>query len=118
MNPQTVRFLVNFCLQHLQQYGLLSIHLIGSRARGSYRPNSDHDFIAVIDNNAPSEVETGGTTWIQIYNFLDNARRQKGLDGIDLFVKHEASFIAASQNSTFSPNPAHDAATYGIQVYP
>jgi predicted nucleotidyltransferase len=39
-------------------YHPCAIYLFGSRARGDYRPRSDHDLLVVVSNSAPKELQS------------------------------------------------------------
>ena len=110
-DPAIVKFVLAFCRQNLKNYGVNAIYLFGSRARGTQRPNSDHDFLVVVSDNAPPEITTGGTLHSAIFDQLNTARYRAGLGEIDLVILR-ASFFAARRNEpgTF----ANAAATEGI----
>ena len=115
MDQPTIDFVKHFCLTNVK-CGIEALYLIGSQAKGTARPNSDHDFIAVISDTCPQDLATGGIGWTKLYNKLDARRRELGLRPIDLFLKHATSFVSASAGQTAHVNPAHDATTYGIKV--
>ncbi|WP_456360033.1 nucleotidyltransferase domain-containing protein [Xanthomonas arboricola] len=115
MDQPTIDFVKQFCTTNIT-CGLKQLYLIGSQAKGTARPNSDHDFIAVISDDCPSDLATGRALWTNLYNKLDAERRKRGLGPIDLFIKHSISYASASSQQGNFPNPAYDAVTYGIKV--
>lgn len=86
----TMRFVLNYLYSNLP--GFRTLHLIGSRATGvrsngtSVREQSDHDFIAVIDDDTSDEFVTGQSGWSRFFNALNAERFRAGLGGIDLFI--------------------------------
>lgn len=112
--PETVQFVIEYCKENLGQYGLSHLYLFGSRAYGSPRDNSDHDFAAVVSDAAPAEVSTGRAIHTQIFGHLNRERIRAGLKGIDLLIFRQSYFLAtADEDGTF----AHAAATRGIVLY-
>lgn len=112
-DPTTVTFVKNFCQAHLVKYGLSALYLIGSRANGNPRPNSDHDFLAVVSDSAPPEITTGDTLHTKIFNQLNSERTRAGLQGIDLVIQRSSHHATSSQSpGTF----ANAAATKGMSL--
>lgn len=112
-NSATLSFVVDYCKQHLGTYGFSALYLIGSRAYGTPRPNSDHDFIAVVNDCAPQGVITGGELHLKIFDAFDKARRQAGLSAIDLLITRHSDFqCQVTRMGTF----AHAAITKGHKV--
>lgn len=52
-DKKTVDFVVKFCTTNLAEFQLEKIVLMGSRASGNPRTNSDHDFMAIVGDTAP-----------------------------------------------------------------
>lgn len=74
----------SFCLSELQDSGYQKLILIGSRARGDHRPNSDHDFIALVDDSAPQHVLMGRNE--QLLESFRLYYKQNGAEKIDLLI--------------------------------
>lgn len=55
-NPCVVDAVVQICREHYAPFGLERLYLIGSRAKGTARESSDHDFVLVLADSAPDEV--------------------------------------------------------------
>lgn len=55
-NPCVVDAVIQFCRGHYASYGLERLYLIGSRAKGTARENSDHDFVLVLADATPDAV--------------------------------------------------------------
>lgn len=53
---RTVDLVHRMCTLHLAQIGYQQLYLIGSRARGTARPGSDHDFVAVVQDEVADDV--------------------------------------------------------------
>ena len=53
---EVVKNVMENCVKHYHPYELHGVFLIGSRAWGNPRPNSDHDFVVVVGDEAPREV--------------------------------------------------------------
>lgn len=111
-DQRTLAFAVDFCTQVLGVYGIKEIHLIGSRANGNPRPNSDHDILVILDNAAPSDISLGGALHRKIFLQLDKARREQGLGSIDLIPMRDNRY----QNSKTDPSSFAGAVSRGIQL--
>jgi len=84
IDQKTVELTHSFCLRQLAQHGYQRLYLIGSRARGTHRPTSDHDFVAVVNDDAPSHVLDGQNTKLQ-FEFCKFAD-ESGIGKVDLLV--------------------------------
>jgi predicted nucleotidyltransferase len=58
--PPPIRALLD---QILEAYHPLQIWLFGSRARGTHRPDSDWDLLAVVDDGTPDDALTPWSVW-------------------------------------------------------
>lgn len=111
--PITVQFVVDFCKVQLGPYGLQQLHAFGSRVYGTARENSDHDFFAVVGDEAPEDILTGSALHMQIFERLERQRKAAGLGPIDLLIMRASSFARSSiKPGTF----AFDATEKGVQV--
>lgn len=81
--PDNVRRLVELCQLEM---GALEVWLFGSRVRGDFRSNSDFDLLAVIQDDAPVDVDTPAAAF--------RLRRQSGAHA-DLFTVRMTDFLAA-----------------------
>ncbi|MGJ4748440.1 nucleotidyltransferase domain-containing protein [Leptospira sp. SA-E8] len=93
MNPimvdeRTVEFTHQFCLTYLASVGYRRLVLIGSRARGTARPSSDYDFVAVVSDDAPEEILSGRNH--RLLHQFEKHRDREGLSKIDLLVATES----------------------------
>ncbi len=92
--PSVVEAVVKECIEFYTQYELKSLYLIGSRAKGTAKDNSDHDFVVIIGDDAPDEVlqDTGA------YGNLGVARIRKAVTNVpkspDVIVCRESQFLA------------------------
>lgn len=110
---KTVVFVTTFCNNNLSQYGFERLYLIGSRAHGDPRSNSDHDFIAVIADTAPQAICTGRDLHIKLFVDLNHSRMHAGLGPIDLLITRAVDFdIDALVKGSFS----YSAVTTGIRI--
>jgi predicted nucleotidyltransferase len=98
VDDKTVELTHQYCVQRLGQHGYIRLILIGSRARGTDKPTSDHDFVAVVSDEAPGDVLDGRNTRLQ-FDFAGYVS-DNGLKKVDLFVS-TASRVAM-------PNPTPD----------
>ncbi|WP_082576743.1 nucleotidyltransferase domain-containing protein [Acidovorax sp. Root70] len=112
-DPGTLAFAVNFCIQVLGGYGIKSIYLIGSRANGQPRSNSDHDILVILDDAAPADISLSGTLHSKIFLQLDKARKAQGLGPIDLITMRESRY----QNSKDDPSAFAGAVSGGIRLF-
>lgn len=115
MHQPTIDFVKQFCISNIT-CGLKALYLIGSQAKGTAGPKSDHDFIAVISDTCPPDLATAGMAWTKFFDMLNSQRLKLNLGPIDLFLKHEASFASSSTQNTVGHNPSRDAVTYGIKI--
>lgn len=114
-DPSTVAFVIAFCVKHLTQYGLSRIILFGSRAKGTATLKSDHDFMAIVRDDSPRELSTGGSMHDALYQALCKEQRFLKLGNIDLVISTQGYFASAAQSQgTF----AHAANTYGKNIWP
>jgi hypothetical protein len=98
---------------HLAQYGFYHLFLIGSRATGKSRANSDHDFVALVEDSAPQEICTGGSLHAKLLRALYQQQTGTGLGNIDLLVMRRTHF---ANTSGVAGNFAFAAATQGFTV--
>jgi predicted nucleotidyltransferase len=98
VDERSVELTHQYCVRTLGRHGYSRLILIGSRARGSARPTSDHDFVAVVGNEASSDVLAGRNMCL----LLDFAGyvSDNGLGKIDLLV--------ATESRVAMPNPTSD----------
>lgn len=102
-DPGTLAFAVNFCIQVLGGYGIKSIYLIGSRASGQPRSNSDHDILVILDDAAPTDILSSGSLYSKIIFELDEARNAQGLGPVDLITMRERRYQDSKDDlSTFA----------------
>ncbi len=69
----TADSILEFLAQHrekLREFGVKKIGLFGSYARGEQRPDSDMDFLVVIEN-------MDFTRWMDVWDYLENSFGQK-----------------------------------------
>lgn len=92
-DPKTLGFIIDFCVRELQTYGILYIYLIGSRACGKPRPDSDHDVLVVLSDSAPVDIGLGGPLHWEIFLALDGQRKSAKLGAIDLITLRESRFL-------------------------
>lgn len=90
IEKEVLEFTHQFCIRHLGKYDYQRLYIIGSRARDEERPGSDHDFVAVIEDDAPAGILTGRNTELMFE--LDRSRRKLGLGKIDLIVAKRYRF--------------------------
>jgi len=89
----------------------LALYLIGSRAHGTARQDSDHDFLVIVADTAPRSVRTGDEIWTRsILRDLEKTRNLVEIGPIDLLVKHLSDFDSSSNW------PALAAKTYGLKI--
>lgn len=112
---RTEQFVLAFCQSQLSRYGFQKLILIGSRASGKHRPNSDHDFVAVVDDAAPDAIRTGGTLHSQIFDLLNRQRTSPGLGEIDLLIMRSTHYETSDRDVT---SLSHSWVANGCQVYP
>lgn len=94
----TLDVAVAFCKRELSRYGLKSIYLIGSRANGQPRPNSDHDLLVVVGDEAPREVGTGQSLGIKLFEDFCRELRCAGVGPVDLIIQREAHHLASKND--------------------
>ena len=107
-DKRTVDFVIDFCKRNLSDYGLHRIYLFGSRASGTPRPNSDHDFYAIVANSAPDGVCTSGVIHDLVYRQLLSEARAAGVGSIDLMISRDSGFNEQSAISNIHANSAVD----------
>jgi predicted nucleotidyltransferase len=83
-DQHTVDFVHKFCQQNLNKYGYHELYLIGSRAKNTERNDSDHDFVAVVNDSAPDNILAGYNN--QMIDLLRHEATRKGIGKIDLLV--------------------------------
>lgn len=107
-DKHTVELTHKFCMQHLGQHGYRRLYLIGSRARGTAKPSSDHDFVALVEDGTPSTLLTGRNTQLQA-QFAAYTSLQ-GLGKVDLLI------ATASRIGMTNPSP-DDLIPYSCQEH-
>ena len=112
-DQKTLQFAVDFCTKELSAYGVLAVYLIGSRANGQSRDNSDYDVLVVLSDSAPTNVSLGGTLHAEIFTKLDSQRRTMGLGAIDLITQRETHHMSTR---TDAGSFASAVANGGIQL--
>ena len=106
IDERTVELTHQYCLRRLGPCGYKRLILIGSRAKGTARPTSDHDFVAVVGDKAPEDVLAGRNTRL-LFEF-EQYRASYGLSKIDLLVSTESRIS--------EPNPTpEDLVPYSCQ---
>lgn len=113
-DKRTVDFVIDFCKKNLSDYGLHRIYLFGSRASGAPRPNSDHDFYAIVADSAPDAVRTSGVIHDRVYRKLLSEARVAGLGSIDLMISRDSGF---NEQSAVANTHANSAVNIGIIVF-
>lgn len=98
-DENTLLFAVGFCRKMLECYGLSAVYLIGSRANGSPRINSDHDILAVVSDTAPREIGTGQALWLQVFQLMCRESRKANLGPIDLIIQREGHYLSTLADS-------------------
>lgn len=86
---------MDYTLKYLQDHfgsQLVALYLFGSRARGTGRPNSDHDFMAVVEDSVSGAMETGGEDWSRFIVKFNRDRTAAGIGAIDLLIKRKTPF--------------------------
>lgn len=106
IDEKTVELTHQYCLRRLGPCGYKRLILIGSRATGTARPTSDHDFVAVVGDEAPEDVLVGRNTRL-LFEF-EQYRVSHGLSKVDLLVSTE------SRVSESNPTP-EDLVPYSCQ---
>lgn len=95
--PDAVRLLVTLCKRDMNAS---EVWLFGSRARGDFREDSDFDVLAVIPDNAPSDVDTPVAAF---------RLRRKSKAHADLLTARMSDFLAARTTpNTISYAAAHE----------
>lgn len=84
IDNRTVELTHHFCFQRLTKHGYHRLYLIGSRARGDNSLSSDHDFVAIVNDDVPKTLLTGNNPRL-IENFFDFTERY-GLGKVDLLI--------------------------------
>jgi len=78
-NPMLIDAALEECKSYYSQYGFERLYLIGSRARGDARPDSDHDFVVVVSDSAPDEIVRDNGA----YGHLGISRIRKSVSSVD-----------------------------------
>lgn len=86
IDEHTVAVTHEFCTLHLAKYGYHRLYLVGSRARGTAKPSSDHDFVAVVADDAPGEVLTSKGRNDGLLREFFRFRQASGAGRVDLLV--------------------------------
>lgn len=108
IDENTVELTHQFCIERLGPSGYKRLLLIGSRARGTARPTSDHDFVAVVGDDAPEDVLAGRN--VRLMFEFEQYRDRQGLPKIDLLV--------ATESRVSKPNPTpEDLVPYSCQSH-
>ena len=95
VDKKTIELTHQFCCQTRMQYGYQQLYLIGSRARGDYKPTSDHDFVAVLDDDVPREILSCTKLQFDFAAFT----HENGLGKVDLL------FATKSRVAMLNPTP-------------
>lgn len=111
----TLDFAVDFCKREFSVYGILAIYLVGSRAYGSPRENSDHDVLVVLSDKAPADLSMGGALHMKVFAKLERERKALGLGAIDLITLRESRFEASKDDPT---SFAGSVGKGGISLFP
>lgn len=85
-DQSTVAATHEFCSERLARFGYERLYLIGSRARGNAGPSSDHDFVAVVADDAPASILTGRKDHDALLREFLKFRMERGVAKVDLFV--------------------------------
>jgi hypothetical protein len=112
--PSVIESVVSECIDFYTQYELKNLYLIGSRAKGTAKDNSDHDFVVVIGDDAPDEiVQDNGS-----YGNLGLARIRKAVTNVpkspDIIVCRESVFLARKDIPT--EGFPYEAEHYGCKI--
>lgn len=88
---EVVKRVMENCVNHYGPYGLHGVFLVGSRVWGNLKPNSDHDFVVVVGDDAPREVvnDIGNRS----DTILSQIRSALSPDSIDIVVCRHSDFI-------------------------
>lgn len=98
LDARIINLTHSFCLERLGNSGYQKLILIGSRARGDHRADSDHDFVAVVDDDAPQDVLVGRND--QLLESFRQYYKQQGVVKIDLII--------STKSRTEVSNPGKD----------
>lgn len=112
-DSKTIVFVSDFCYRSLCEYGYCALYFFGSRAVGKHRPNSDHDFLAVVSDEAPPEITSGCSLGLKIFEKLETERTREGLGQIDFLTMRANSFFADSNK----PGSFAYSAAKGIKLW-
>jgi predicted nucleotidyltransferase len=107
-------FFKAFVDSYLGQYGVSDIYLIGSRAYGTPRPDSDHDFFVVVKDSAPIEISTGRELHFRIFNILQSECLKCGVGGVDILISRESDFYSEKDTPGMF---AYDAFNRGVLLW-
>lgn len=86
----------NYLTKHFGSQ-FVALYLFGSRARGTGRPDSDHDFMVLVTDAVSTTMETGGADWSDFICKLNADRITHGMGAIDLLIKRKTSFDASNE---------------------
>lgn len=79
--------------------GFMTLMLYGSRAKGTNREDSDHDFYAIFDDSAENEIQSGRSIHLQIVEDLRRSLKAHGFSSkIDLQISKQSIFNSLSQD--------------------
>lgn len=113
-DDKTIDYVVCACQLILAEYGLCELFLIGSRARGNARKNSDYDFYAIVSDTAPFEIETGRQGHESVVRTIKKSM-PPGLSSIDILSSKKANFEKMKGDIE---TIAHKCVTEGIRLFP
>lgn len=100
IDTQLVKFVVQYCRKNLHNHNIKKIVLYGSRAVGNHRPNSDHDFMVVLEDAVDSPMNTGTRKHTEFLDRLrSEARRVNVNPKIDLLITYESHYLSAGEDT-------------------
>ncbi|MDI4653096.1 MULTISPECIES: nucleotidyltransferase domain-containing protein [Pseudoalteromonas] len=105
-NPMLIKLALEECKSYYSQYGFKRLYLIGSRARGDARLDSDHDFVVVVSDTAPDEVvrDNGRYGYLGICRIRGSVSAvNSGAKGPDVFIFRLSDFLANKDIQSRAP---------------
>lgn len=79
--------------------GFMTLMLYGSRATGTNREDSDHDFYAIFEDSADNEIQSGRSRHSQIVDDLRKSLKENGFSSkIDLQIAKQSTFNSLSHD--------------------
>ncbi|NUJ39200.1 nucleotidyltransferase domain-containing protein [Pseudoalteromonas sp. 0303] len=101
-----IKLALEECKSYYSQYGFKRLYLIGSRARGDARLDSDHDFVVVVSDTAPDEVvrDNGRYGYLGICRIRGSVSAvNSGAKGPDVFIFRLSDFLANKDIQSRAP---------------